>query len=142
MDRMSYCNNLTLDALLSLKYSEALQKGIKASFEICNIEDIKITDFDLCSVISNLIDNGIEAAVKTQERSIALNLNKKMDRIIIVMKNASPEVSSDLNTTKSDKKNHGLGINEIKSIAGKYDGDAIFKYKNNEFISVVTMKYI
>ena len=103
MDRMSYCNNLTLDALLSLKYSEALQKGIKASFEICNIEDIKITDFDLCSVISNLIDNGIEAAVKTQERSIALNLNKKMDRIIIVMKNASPEVSSDLSSTKSDK---------------------------------------
>lgn len=142
MDQTSYCNNLTLDALLSLKCLEAKQKGININIEVGNIDDMEITDFDLCSVISNLLDNGIEAAEKTPKKSINLEVNKKTDRLIIVMKNSSQEVSSCMNTTKTDKNNHGLGISAIKSIAEKYDGDAVFKYNENEFISIVTMKYL
>ena len=55
MDQRSFCDNLTLDALLALKKTEAEHQNIKISYEICDISDIDISDFDLCSVVSNLL---------------------------------------------------------------------------------------
>ena len=39
-----------------------------------------------------------------------------------------------IQTSKDDKKIHGIGIASIKYIVGKYDGEAIANYSDNEFI--------
>ena len=140
MKSSSFCDNLTLDALLSLKRAEAIQKQIKISYEICDISGIKISDFDLCSVVANLLDNAIEAADKTEEKYIFMQITKKAERVVITVKNSSIFVDSTLKTTKADKKNHGIGVKSIKDVAEKNGGEYVYKYENSEFFSVVTME--
>ena len=77
MKQLSYCNNLTLDALLVLKQSEAQQNGIKVNFSVCDIDSVGMSDFDLCSVVVNLLDNAIEAAKKTKEKYLDMEINRK-----------------------------------------------------------------
>jgi len=140
MEEISYCNNLTLDALLSIKKSEATQAGIRTTFEICDTKELSATDFDLCIILSNLLDNAIEAASATERKFIYLQMSIKMDRLIITVRNSSLPVNSDLSTTKNDAENHGLGLMNIKSIAQKYDGTTVFTYENSEFLSIVNIK--
>lgn len=141
INQVSYCNNLTVDALLSLKRSEAGQNGIKISYSVCSLEDIGISDFDLCTVIGNLLDNAIEGASKCEEKYIDLRILRKIGRILVVVKNSSVPVTAPFNTTKSDKEAHGIGIGNIREISEKYEGEAVFKYENGEFSGIVSLAY-
>ena len=38
-----------------------------------------------------------------------------------------------IQTSKSDKENHGIGLNNIMTIVKKYDGDARMRYKDGWF---------
>jgi len=137
----SYCDNLTLDALLSLKHREAEQKSIKTNYTVCNLADVGIKDFDLCTVVANLLDNAIEAAEKTDEKHIDLKIGIKMGRLVITVRNSSPAVGESLDTTKQDSHNHGIGIDSIRTTAEKYDGDYAYKFENSEFVAVVNMAF-
>ncbi len=140
MERISYCNNPSLDALLSIKAKEAEAEGIKTLFEVCDMTKVNVSDFDICSVVANLLDNAIEAAKKTLEKYIDLEINLKADRVIVVVKNSSNEPERNLATTKKDKENHGIGLQSVRETAAKYDGDCVFKFNKNEFVSIVNMK--
>ena len=140
LEQITYCNNPTLDALLSIKKSEAVQAGINTSHEICDTDRLTISDYDLCTIISNLLDNAIRAASKTEKKFIILQITIKMERLIITVRNSSLPVLPDLKTTKNDKENHGLGLKNITSIAEKYDGTTLFNYENEEFVSIVNLK--
>jgi len=139
MEQVSYCNNLTLDALLSLKKNEAEENLTDVSYRIGDIEDILISDFDLCTVVSNLMDNAISATVNIKNSYIKLDIDRKLDRLIIKLVNSSLPVDEELKTTKSDKVNHGIGIGNIRDTAEKYDGDVFFKYADGEFVSIINM---
>jgi len=141
MERTSFCNNPTLDALLALKRNEAKQKDIKVNFEICDTENISVSDFDLCTVVANLLDNGIEAASETEKKMLDMVITKKMNRLVITMKNSSGERNNDLHTTKQDAENHGIGLSSIRKVSEKYDGDCVFKFDEGIFYSIINMKY-
>ena len=139
MEQVSFCNNLALDALLHIKSVEAHKLGIKTVYEICDCEYTGISDFDMCTVVSNLLDNGIEAASRTDDKYIRFKINKKINKLVISMINSSPRPDPQLKTTKSDSENHGLGLKSIEAAATANGGSCTFKYENNEFVSVVTM---
>ncbi len=139
MERVSYCNNPSLDALLSLKNKEADAEKIKTRIAVCDLAGVTVKDYDICSVVANLFDNAIEAAKQTQEKYIDLEINLKADRLFIVVKNSSNEPEKTLKTTKKDKEHHGIGLQSVKETAEKYDGDCVFRYDNGEFVSLVNM---
>ena len=134
----NYCGNLTLDALLAVKKREAISKDIKITYEICQLPAISITDFELCSLVANLLDNAIEACEKTDEKYVDLKIINKMGRLVIVSKNSSNRVDG-LATSKTDKQNHGIGVSIIKEIARKYDGDYVYKYEDNSYTAILNI---
>ncbi len=139
MEKLSFCDNMALDALLSVKKRKAEQLGVRLIAEICNLEDIRISDFDLCTVVSNLLDNAIEAASKTSEKGVFMHIGRKLERLIITVKNNSLPVSQSMKSTKQNKKEHGIGMQNIRKIAEKYEGDYVYKYENGEFFTSVNM---
>lgn len=140
MGKVSFCDNLAVDALLSLKNNEAVKQEVDASFEVCSLEDCSIGDFDLCVVIANLLDNAIEGASKTKDGYMHMKIVRKAERIIITAKNSAPVVDMNLKTSKKNADNHGIGIDNIREIAQKHDGEYIAKYENGEFTGIVNMK--
>ena len=108
--------------------------------------DIQIDDFDLCTIFSNLIRNAVEACNRLSEDAkkwIHLDLYMLQDNLYIRMENP---VMSEINvqklegsTSKEDKKNHGVGIYNLKNAVEKYQGEVSFDCEDQKFIAEIVL---
>lgn len=129
MIRTSFSENKILDAVFTLKYSEALKNGIDSEF-VSNINgELKISNKDISAILSNLLDNAIEACKrnKTAENRITASVSNKKDNLIIKVTNTFDPAEENKKskfffTSKDDKFSHGLGIRIIKAVVSKYKG--------------------
>ncbi len=141
IDSVSYCDNPTLDAILVMKKAEAQERDISVKYLIGECDNINVRDFDLCTILANLLDNAIRASAATSEKTIELELGVKKERFVIKMKNSSEEVEvgKRFKTTKDDRENHGLGLENIRRTAKLYDGETYFNYEDGYFTSIVNL---
>lgn len=137
-------NNQVVNAVINCKAGLAESFNIKTSVVTVS-EFTGIDDLDLCSLISNMFDNAIEACSKSaNERKIIFSVSKEGSNYIFCMKNIIDnsilENNPDLVTTKSDKKIHGFGIKMLRDIAGKYNGFADFFEKDDFFVCYILLQ--
>lgn len=133
--------NKTLDIILGEKIYTCKKYNIEFEENI-NISKLKfIEDSDICVIFANALDNAIEAC---------LNINNKIEKRIEVKATYIKEfaiikfINTKVNdikftdgrieSSKLDKKIHGVGLASIKYIVGKYDGEVIVNYSDEEFI--------
>ncbi len=117
-----------LDAVLFSKINLAKDKEIRTEtdFQI-NFTEKGISEYDLCSLFGNILDNAIEACekLKAGERKISLLVKRQMDMICVFCENPCLKVQKDNGgfvTQKEDKESHGFGLKQIERIARKYHG--------------------
>jgi sensor histidine kinase YesM len=144
LDPLIFCENGALNAILSSKYALAKEKGIDLQILFDDSVIGEISTFDLCSVISNLLDNAIEASEKLNsgvKKQIKISSATKANCFIIKQVNPSAEPRKDLKTTKDNPIDHGIGLKIIKDTAKKYSGSALFEFDSDEgvFTSTVIM---
>ncbi|MCL1792680.1 MAG: GHKL domain-containing protein [Oscillospiraceae bacterium] len=118
--------NLVVDAIVSAKATVAAANGIKFEHNILLNENMPIEDTDLCSILSNLLDNAIEACCKLDEgRYIELEIIVYKNQLSIKTTNATSGEykfeNGKLKTTKSGNL-HGIGMGHVKAITESYDG--------------------
>lgn len=95
------------------------------------------------SLLSNLIDNSIEAVEKLdkEHRRIFLKINRVGGYTIIIVSNYTNkpvEVHGLLaKTTKKDAKMHGYGMRSIKQVVERYDGEMSLENKDGTFITKI-----
>ena len=140
LDDLIRSGNNIVDAVLNqkLSYSEKLNIDLEVN---ATIEDkINIESIDLCAVLSNLIDNAIEASIKIDNennRKIKVKINEYKDYLFISISNISklnPLVGLErFKTTKLDRKNHGLGIKIVENVVGKYNGSIEYDWEEDIF---------
>lgn len=136
--------NHAADAIINHKYFEAKSKNIVLTFT-GYIPAKCIDDIDICAVISNLLDNAIEASDKCKsDRIIRVEANLVRDHFWLTVTNPflniSVDKSGNLKTTKADKKNHGLGMKNVERIVEKYNGAVFTEYEYSVFTSNVRMR--
>ena len=107
-----------------------------------NEEIFNIDIFDICTIIGNLLNNAIEAYKEdcnNYEIRINLNGTKSVYQIEIsnTIKGSVLSGNKTLKTSKSDTKNHGIGIKSVKSRAEKYNGKTEFTEENGQFVARV-----
>lgn len=118
--------NLIINSVLNIKYYEAINKGIIFSIIIDSLSDIKISDSDLVTILSNLLDNAIEATEKCMDKRIILKIRKDNNQLYIFESNTyDGQVNSVGKTTKKDIINHGYGIANIQRTVHQNNGDYI-----------------
>lgn len=123
--RNYYTGNFLADAIISSKASIAEQAGIKISF-VGAIPASGIENSDLSVILGNALDNAIREAEKLSPCEICVISKKSGDFVVLKISNpvkeCVPIVNNTVSTTKTDSKNHGFGIEQIKSVAKKYNG--------------------
>lgn len=140
--------NVYLNAIIQQKYTKCKSKIKNVNFtcaadetfrkkeEIANIDII-----DLCTIIANLLDNAIEAYIECNDYDIRINLdyinNSYRIEISNTIKGSVLSGNKTLKTSKSDTKNHGIGIKSVKSRAEKYNGKTEFTEENGQFVARV-----
>ncbi len=138
---VEYTGNRELDAVIAPFVLEAESKNIKVQFKGRVSDNVAIDMFDMCTIISNLLNNAIEACEKIQEdkRIIEFEIAGYNSQIFISVCN-SYDMESIINqkqkfiTTKEDKLNHGIGLENVRSTVKKYDGDMRISQENERFI--------
>lgn len=120
-------NNAIVNAILNEKYFLAVEQGIVMVYKINDLEKVSIEDQDIAVLLSNLLNNAIEACHKcTSEKIIKVKFILEDDNIVISVKNTynGHVITSGESyiTTKNNKRNHGIGINNIIRVIEKYDG--------------------
>jgi two-component system, LytTR family, sensor histidine kinase AgrC len=130
-------NNAAFDAVINSKIAVCNQKNIFMEVNIKQDTDISIPPAEIAVLFGNLLDNSIEAAKHTDEKRISLDIQKNASYLIILVSNSIKSsvltTNENLETSKSDKELHGIGIKSIKNIVEKHNGMIQFYEEENEF---------
>lgn len=138
---MFYTGNKLADAILADK-SAALDENCR--IEYSGIMPASIENVDLCIILSNALDNAIEACRELNSPcKISVSAGEQQGYFVLSLKN--PTARSDSfyaipPTTKSAKEQHGMGLYNIESTVKKYDGQMKIKCENGLFELMLTMK--
>jgi len=144
--KIEYCDNAILNALLGIKVSQAKEKDIKFEVELEDNLPIVLEDIDTCNIFSNLIDNSIQAAQKTQDKKIRLELGAQLGFLVIKIENTylgeiKQNNKNEILTNKKDDENHGYGLKIVKAIVQKYNGEMKIDYTENKFNTFKLIRY-
>lgn len=127
--------------ILYEKEAKANKYQISLRCEI-DVKEISIPLLDLNSIVTNLLDNAIEACEKIRnkmERHILFRTYIHEERVFIECSNpyvVKPRIldSGVFETTKKDKVSHGKGLILIQELAHKYGGSMDIRLLENTFL--------
>lgn len=133
-----------INAVLNIKYREAKKKGIVMPLMIDDLSDLNINESDIVTILSNILDNAIEAAEKCETKKVVLQISKQDEGKMLHIDSSNTyvgELSDDtsFNTTKKDKDNHGYGLSNIRYAVEKNNGECIIDAKDGMFRIVITI---
>lgn len=116
--------NEIFNAVVNTKLAICKQKEISVSVNIDNEAVKYINNSDIAVLFGNIFENAIEASEKADIPRIVLNVQLQDEYVSIYMENSFNSEYSDvnLNTTKKDKKHHGIGTKNVKRLVKENDG--------------------
>ena len=132
-------NNPIINAVVNTKYQEAIDNETLLSFLVDDLYGIRVDDEDMVVILSNLLDNALEACKKCDERIIRFKALRENGKIIISVENSCNEKATyrdgQIVTTKTDNpEQHGIGIKNVINIVNKYNGEYVIKSDDNKFL--------
>lgn len=123
-----YSGNKEIDGNLNhmVKKAHTVLKDVMVKVRIPEGVTLNIHPFDLNVVLGNLMENAIEAAYKTDEQYLSLDLRQHKNLLLLTIKNSycGPlrEKEGIFFSQKADITNHGYGLKNVKRIVEKYNG--------------------
>ena len=143
-DALIHIGNVSIDSVIDDKLSLAKEKNIIYEENAKNMYygDIEINELAL--LIGLALDNAIEACEKVEKnRYIYFEARNKKDYLVIHITNSIiPHTKPRFYKTSKlvDKMNHGFGVEEIKDIVKRYDGDIQYDTKKDKVILKIILK--
>lgn len=139
---LHFCNNETVNLILSAFASKAKKAGIQLVVEARLPDSLPFSDTELCSLLSNALENAIQACERIEyrnQRLIKLRLFSKNNKLCLDIRNryeAEPVFSQGLPLSKLQ--GHGYGTKSMAHIVEKHGGVFQFSTKDGWFIFQAT----
>lgn len=145
LSHIKWTGNQVIDIIINSKVSEMKKAGILYSI---NVEfpqrAANILPNDLCSVLSNLLENAIEACKKNKvEKNKSIDLIiRKINKMIFIKIENPIEIKPILKeesflTSKQEKDLHGWGLKSVQSVVEKYGGEITYSTKDEIFRIII-----
>ena len=120
-----------INALLKAKMDEAESKNIDFYIEVkTNLKNLHVEDWELCKVLSNLIDNAITALEERgNDKKIRIDMTEDRERYLFSVSNNGPAILQSMQeeifrpgvTTKKGN-GHGMGLHIVQTVIKEYKG--------------------
>lgn len=141
-----YSGNKGVDAIVRQLLERAEEFKVDVKLEGSLPENPAIKEYDLCTIVANLLKNAIEACEKIDgnlKREVAMTTAFYNSQIYIMIKNTVAEEvvirDNHLITTKQNKKYHGIGSRNVEQAVKKYNGDIKYRNENGWFIAEISI---
>lgn len=138
--------NYLADAILAEKAETAAAQKTGLTFS-GTIPAQGIRNSDLCTMLSNALDNAIRACADQPGSTITFTSTEKPGGVVFVFSNPVKQKvtikNNAIKTTKKDGLNHGLGLSNIKKAAKRCDGSVKLDCTEDTFtirIGLITNK--
>lgn len=138
---ISRTDNSVVDAVVNYKYTVAKRFGIEFNVKLEIPMSLPFDNADMCIILGNALDNALEANIRTEieKRYVKLNMRMDMNNLVIVVENSfdghiSKNKTGKILTVKTNKIDHGLGLDSIQKAVNKYHGFMKISYTENVFI--------
>jgi len=136
-------NNPGIYNLLTTKYSEAVEKGIKVNLTfLLDLNNLHMKIYEFARMLGILLDNAIEAASESDEKvlNLVFRNDSKNNRNIVLIENTYKDKNVNIdeifNKGVTGKENHtGLGLWEVKQILKKNNNINLYTNKNDTYFS-------
>ena len=143
---VKYCENVYVNAALAMCGRKASDEGIRIEFRTDIRENIPIDVHSLAVVISNLVENGMNACMKLSEgddrfikvvardtgASLIINIFNSFDGNILLDDKGYPV---------SKKEGHGIGTKSVIAFVEKYDGLIDYSISDRVFSVKILVNY-
>ena len=133
-----YTSNKLINAVLVNKLNLIKDKNIQIQTEIAVDNIGMISDYDIISLLTNLIDNCVEGCQDIQNPYIKIKIGNKDNMLLLFFENAT--TNKNFKTNKNDKKFHGYGLKIIKDITKRYNGKISNQIIDDSFITYIELK--
>ena len=125
------------NALIAQKTKICKENGIHFDIIHHNTVDMGfISDIDIVSIFSNLLNNAIESSRNSQKKYIAMEFFRRNSFFLVTLKNSADRQpvyeGKSLLTHKKNKSIHGIGMRSINDAVQKYDGYIDWNYDDQE----------
>ncbi|MCI5872661.1 MAG: Spo0B domain-containing protein [Clostridiales bacterium] len=137
-----------INALIRAKSSEAENSNIDVYIEVkSDLKALEIPDWELCKVLSNIIDNGITALkLRETDKKLWIDITETQDDYRFVIANNGPMIAEKQQseifkqgvTTKSEE-GHGMGLFIASNVMKYYKGKITLKSDEEQTCFQITL---
>ena len=142
-----FCEHTALNAITAYYADEAAKGDIPFTARLNVSQNINLSDYELCSVAGNILDNAVTAAKKTSARYggilFVADTKPNGDLYIAVSNPYSgtiKQIGKKFTSTKSG--GHGIGLESVKAIVSKNKGYCNFRYDGKTFYSEIMLRQV
>ena len=138
-----------INALMAAKMAECEEKGIEFLVEVkSDLKDIGIEDWELCKVLSNLVDNAVRAVGESdsEEKAVRVNITETAENYVFEVEDNGPKIPDEIKdlifrkgfTTKKGE-GHGMGLAIVSRIVS--DNKGVIELATDESRTVFTVQF-
>lgn len=131
-------NHVIINAIINTKYEETRQKDITFIMKVNDLSGITISDEDIVILLSNLLNNAIEACERTKEKMLKMKFVIEDNQIILSVKNSIADVpvkieGEYISSKKDSEESHGIGLKNVTEVIEKYNGRYVIDFDEKMF---------
>ena len=126
-----FCHSPLINAALSIYFRRAEKSGIKIEHKIDLPKKISTDESDLAVLVSNLLENAIDASKKISEKKISLIMRNAGGQNVLEIENFfdRPIKIGENGLPYTTTIGHGLGMSSLELFAKKYDAFVDFSHE-------------
>ncbi len=132
-----FSGNAVVDSILNAKATQMKQQNVGFTIDANLPMRLNISAPSLTAMLSNILDNAIEAASQCENSYVDLKLKYSKNNFIILIKNPYEgkieQGAHKLITTKKDKENHGFGLDIVRLTVKRLRGSCEIEHDNGIF---------
>lgn len=129
-----FCENCAVNNVLCVYADKAAQNGIHIKIDVRLFDTYGISDYDLVSILANVLENAVNACMKTDgRRELEIIIKQKGYKLILTCKNTCTQDILFENDRPRNKENDGVGVESILCCVEKYSGDVDFSASDGIF---------
>ena len=132
-----FCENHLVNLLCSSFTDKAQRQGAVLTVDASLPNDVAISDTELCSLLSNGLENALHAVadLPADRKQISLYCGVRQNKLLIEIRNpcAGPIAMRD-GLPVSDREGHGYGCRSIQAIAQRNGGLCVFSAQQGQFL--------
>lgn len=138
--------NKMLDGLINYKLQVMYDMGVEIDLNIKIPDDINIHDFDVVVILGNLLDNAIRSLQEQDNGIFQMKFLYNRGTFYLQLRNSYAGIlrkkgNTFFSTKKESSEPHGIGLNNVKRIVEKYNGNLTINVEKN-FFDVEILMYI